>query len=86
VCSSYCNQKRVQKARKTSSGVVCVQNWHPPAEVDFDTCGSEAQVDPSTAAEIDRELARMKQQRKFAEAKQRREFTNFFARKDKQAA
>lgn len=44
--------------------------------------GAHWQVNPSSAAEIDRELARMKHQRKLAEAKQKREFTNFFARKD----
>jgi hypothetical protein len=50
-------------------------------------CGCVAwQVDPSTAADIDRELMRMKHQRKVADNKQRREFGNFFARQDKKTA
>ena len=43
--------------------------------------GSVAQeLDPSSAAEIDREVVRMHKLRKGAEAKERREFANFFDR------
>ncbi len=52
---------------------------HPVTEEKKSTLAQE--LDPSSAAEINREVARMHKVRRDADAKERREFANFFDRK-----
>ena len=68
--------------RVRATPVVCMQATAPGADPECKN-GLQARVkavDPSTGAEVDRELARMAARRKAAEGKQRSELSSFLNR------